>query len=75
MLWLLACGEGVQSVEDTAAETVVEETELSYQFTIAILADPHVSGTPEHTARLEDAITWINEHAEDRQIDENSSDF
>ena len=29
MLWLLACGEGVQSVEDTAAETVVEETELS----------------------------------------------
>ena len=38
MLWLLACGEGVQSVEDTAAEMVVEETELSYQFTIAILA-------------------------------------
>ena len=34
MLWLLACGEGVQSVEDTGAETVVEEGELSYQFTM-----------------------------------------
>ena len=52
MLWLLACGEGVQSVEDTATDAVIEETELSYQFTIAILADPHISGTPEHTARL-----------------------
>ena len=37
-------------------DAVIEETELSYQFTIAILADPHISGTPEHTARLEEAV-------------------
>lgn len=69
MLWLLACGEGVQSVEDTGAETVIEEGELSYQFTIAVLADPHVSGTPEHTARLQEAVTWINDNAQERQIE------
>ena len=60
--------KGVQSIGDTATDAVIEETELSYQFTIAVLADPHVSGNPEHTARLQ-AVTWINEHAEERQIE------
>ena len=64
-----ACGEGVQSVEDTGADAVIEETELSYQFTIAVLADPHISGTPEHTARLEQAVIGSMNNAEERQIE------
>lgn len=71
MLWLLACGEGDTVPNDTGDEAfeVVEETELVYQFTIAILADPHISGNPEHTARLEEAVKWINDHAQERQIE------
>ena len=66
MLWLLVCGEGVQSVEDTGADAVIEETELSYQFTIAVLADPHVSGNPEHTARLKPSPGSMNTPKKDR---------
>jgi len=70
MLWLLACGEGDTVPNDTEIEVeVLEESELVYQFTIAILADPHISGNPEHTARLEEAVEWINDHAQERQIE------
>ena len=69
MFWLLACNGGsesksVETVEDTA---VVDEME--FVFSIAVLADPHISGNAEHSARLQEAIAWINEHRENRQIE------
>lgn len=69
-MWLLlACGTvEKQNIEDTdTAEVVLAEP--TYQYSIAILADPHISGNAEHTSRLEQAIGWINDHAEARQIE------
>jgi hypothetical protein len=50
MFWLFACGEGEKSGGDTAIEESMEEVDPTYQFTIAILADPYILGNVEHSA-------------------------
>lgn len=69
MFWLLACNGGTEPKNtDTAVDTAVVD-EMAFVFSIAVLADPHISGNAEHTARLQEAIAWINEHRESRQIE------
>ena len=46
-----------------------EVSEATFQFSIAILADPHITGDPEHSSRLLEAIDWINTHKDSRQIE------
>jgi hypothetical protein len=47
--------------------TVEEEPALAWSF--AVVADPHVTDRGEHLARLEVALAWIDEHADDRGLD------
>lgn len=39
-----------------------------YAFSYALIADPHVTGPGDHEQRLIDAVAWIEEHAEARDI-------
>lgn len=69
MWWMLACGEEAQpKVTDSVEDTAVLD-EYAFVFSIAVLADPHISGNAEHTSRLNEAVTWINEHRDSRQIE------
>ncbi len=38
-------------------------------FSFAVIADPHISGNPEHNASLKTAIDWIIGNREDRDIE------
>lgn len=72
MIWmvLLSCGDAnkdVSEVEDTSNTEI--ESVVEYKYSIAILADPHISGDTEHSARLVQAIDWINAHAQERHIE------
>ena len=59
LLWLgtLAACSGTQDRVDT------EDTSeaMSPLFSFAVIADPHISNTPDHEARLEEAVNWINQ--------------
>jgi len=66
-LWL-SCTESEKVSEDTAHREV-EVSDPTYVFSVAILADPHLSGDAEHRERLQEAIDWINDHTESRQIE------
>ncbi len=67
--WLACTGMDDQTEQEDTAELESTVEEPVYAFSIAILADPHISGNEEHTARLEEAIAWINDHAEERHIE------
>ena len=64
MFWLLACNGGSESKSVETAEDTAVVDEINLFFSIAVLADPHISGNAEHSARLQEAIAWINEHRE-----------
>ena len=69
MSLLMGCQvEKSTEVLDTGTPPI-ESMAMEFTFSIAILADPHISGTPEHSQRLQEAIAWINEHQESRQIE------
>lgn len=69
MFWLLACNDGTVPKNPDILEDTAIVDELEFVFSIAVLADPHISGNTEHAARLQEAIAWINEHRESRQIE------
>lgn len=67
----LGCGE--KTVEDTGAQAVTNEeitvSEPEFQFSIAMIADPHIGGGGEHSERLRQVVRWLNEHQSSRSID------
>ena len=63
----LACSDGSsEPADDTQIST--DPGPLTHQFSFAIIADPHIAGPEDHEARLETAVTWINEQAESKDI-------
>lgn len=44
-------------------------SEPTFQFAFAVLADPHVTQTPERADRLVAALDWVDENAEARDIE------
>lgn len=70
--WALgACSPAAPLVEAHPEPTgdTSPEFEAAHLFTFALLADPHIWGAAEHTARLEHAVSWLNEQAEPRRIE------
>jgi hypothetical protein len=68
LLLLLSCGE--KSVEeDAAVQEEIVVSDPSFQFSIAMIADPHIGGGGEHSERLVQVVQWLNEHQESRSID------
>jgi len=50
--------------------TEVENAEIeTRQYSIILLADPHVSNDGEHRERLSRTVDWINAHQEEEQIE------
>ncbi len=68
MLWWFAC-TGSVSTEPSIEESGNPISPPEFVYSIAILADPHISGSAEHSARLNQAVHWINEHRESRNIE------
>ena len=68
MFWWFACSGSIP-IEPVQEDSGRHISEPEFVFSIAILADPHISGSAEHSARLNQAIEWINEHQESRQIE------
>ena len=68
MFWWFACNGSIPK-EPVPEDSGSHISEPEFVFSIAILADPHISGSAEHSARLNQAIEWINEHHESRQIE------
>jgi hypothetical protein len=42
---------------------------LEHLFTFAVIADPHINGSEEHSLRLEHTVAWINELHEAESIE------
>ena len=61
---LLSC---LSSPADSTADSVPEE--MDFVFSFVVLADPHISSSPDHQARLETAVDWINSQEQDRSIE------
>ena len=51
-----------------AIDSGAEISAPSFQFSIAVLADPHIAGGGEHSERLMQTVQWINEQKESRNI-------
>jgi len=62
-LLFLSCQEKNQTVETVAV------TDPRFQFSIAVIADPHITGWEEHSQRLEQTVQWINDQKESHGID------
>jgi hypothetical protein len=68
---LLACAEPEPApvVDDPApAEEVTEAGPMEPLFSFVVLADPHVTSEGDHADRLAQAVSWIGENAEARDI-------
>ena len=63
----LACS-GAASAPAGDTQAPQEPGPITHRFSFAIIADPHIAGSDDHEARLETAVTWINDHAESRDI-------
>jgi len=57
-----------QAPTDTATETDAEDIVFTHRFSMAILADPHVTGEGEHQNRLMAAVDWIEANAAAQDI-------
>ncbi|TNE89390.1 MAG: hypothetical protein EP330_11310 [Deltaproteobacteria bacterium] len=51
------------------ATTEEQPEDLTFAFSFAVIADPHISGAISHEERLATAVAWINAHAVERQIE------
>ncbi len=60
--------EADTSLSEDSGTRVIEEGPLEHQFSIAVVADPHVVGPGEHADRLNAAVDWIEEHAEEMDL-------
>lgn len=70
LILFLSCGE--KTTQDTGVSEEAEEVLLSdpsFQFSIAMIADPHIGGGGEHSERLRQVVQWLNEHQDSRTID------
>jgi hypothetical protein len=64
MIWWISC---VQQPVDS--DTHQSETEqIREEFSVILLADPHVAGEGEHQERLQRTVAWINAHKEEQGI-------
>ena len=63
LLFLAGCMGGAPE-DSSGAESPLEE-----QFSFVVLADPHISGVPEHDERLALAVEWINAAAREKGIE------
>jgi hypothetical protein len=61
--------EEVSDVVDDVEEEDGGGPSMEPLFAFAVIADPHVTSSGEHADRLEAAVTWINEHLEERMIE------
>lgn len=72
LLLLTACSPkpGPNSTSHTGQphDTAEPEGPLTHQFSIAVVADPHVVGPGEHADRLNAAVDWIEANATERDI-------
>ena len=70
LMMFLGCGEKIAS-EDTAvrADSAFLPSEPSFQFSIAMIADPHIGGGGEHSERLRQTVQWLNAHQDSRSIE------
>jgi len=66
-LALVACAAPAPDDDDDTGP--VPPGELEHRFSFAILADPHVTAPGDHLERLEATVAWIDEHADERQIE------
>ncbi|MBT3222080.1 MAG: hypothetical protein HN348_23655 [Proteobacteria bacterium] len=70
LLALVACKPA-----DDPLDTDVDDTDdtaglpLVFQYSFAIVADPHITGSTANTERLTAALDWIDANAEDRTIE------
>lgn len=74
LLLLVACaaeGEGPPKDSGSPAAEDADPTVAvpQYQFSYALLADPHVTGPGENEARLRSAVDWVAGAAGDRNIE------
>ena len=52
-----------------SAVVVVFHPAYGETFSLAIIADPHINGNPDHKARFETAVNWIISHKDDKEIE------
>jgi len=69
---LLACSPPTKKTRsadgpDTGA-TDSDTAPFVHQFSMAVIADPHVVGEGTHDERLQAAVTWVENHAAERDI-------
>lgn len=69
LLLLLSCAENAVEDENIVIPEEVVISDPTYQFSIAMIADPHIGGGGEHSERLRQAVQWLNDHQESRSID------
>ena len=64
MIWLLSCFQNNPEMvlPDEDHEVLTEE------FSVVILADPHVSQSGEYEERLRTTVEWINTHQQEEGI-------
>ena len=77
LLWAVGgtgCVSSPSLSRDSAPAEAAEMTDtaspepLTHRFSMAVIADPHVTGPGEHADRLEAAVDWVEAHASDRDI-------
>ncbi len=66
---VLACSCALFGCSDEPRDTASDPLPLESLFSFVVLADPHIAGVLEHEERLEKAIDWVNEHAEERGLE------
>lgn len=66
---VLACGLGISGCQTPPADSGELALEVEPLFSFVVLADPHIAGPIEHEQRLEKAVGWINEHADERTME------
>lgn len=64
MIWLLSCFQNNSDIvlPDEERENLTEE------FSVVILADPHVAQSGEYENRLRTTVDWINAHQQEEKI-------
>ena len=74
-LLLTACGPDAGPADRTAVDSADSadsaspaEGPLTPRFSFVVIADPHVYGPGEHADRLAAAVSWVNEHAAERDL-------
>lgn len=66
---LLVCGIVLLGCVEETQDTATDPLPLESLFSFVVLADPHIAGPLEHEERLEQAIEWVNEHVETRDLE------